>query len=216
MPAFQIYTGLLFGLPLTGSFTEAAGRGLLLCLVPVYFDDAHLTDWGSSKGSSQWAFSELNKLLGSPFAEDKKQAMAAAGTFLGLDFDFTSSLRSGQVRFFVRERLVSKVLDMVDTAVAADHLPSGQAAKLYGVCNFLEQGMYGCVGAGGLAAVRKRADLGGGGLTPPIRSSLELIRSVVDARPSRVFELFTRELPGSSLQVMQRRMSQAKGRVAFI
>ena len=115
--------------------------------------------------------------------------------FLGLDFDFTSSLRSGQVRFFVRERLVSKVLEMVDTAVVADHLPAGQAAKLYGVCNFLEQGMYGRVGAGGLAAIRERADLGGGGLTPPICSSLELIRSVVDARPSRVFELFTRELP---------------------
>ena len=159
----------------------------------MYFDDAHLTDWGSSKGSSQWAFSELNKLLGSPFAEDKRQVMAAEGTFLGLDFDFTSSLRSGQVRFFVRERLVSKVLDMVDTAVVADHLPAGQASKLYGVCKFLEQGMYGRVGAGGLAAIRERADLGGGGLTPPIGSSLELIRSVVDARPSRVFELFTRE-----------------------
>ena len=70
-PAFQIYTGLLFGLPLTvtsfyrySRFTEAAGRRLLLCLVSMYFDDAHLTDWGSSKGSSQWAFSELNKLLG--------------------------------------------------------------------------------------------------------------------------------------------------------
>ena len=121
--------------------------------------------------------------------------MAAEGTFLGLDFDFTSSLRSGRVRFFVRERLVSKVLDMVDTTAVADHLPAGQASKLYGVCNFLEQGMYGRVGAGGLAAIRERADLGGGGLTPPICSSLELIRSVVDARPSRVFELFTRELP---------------------
>ena len=54
-PAFQIYTGLLFAVTSFNRyrrFTEASGRRLLLCLVSMYFDDAHLTDWGSSKGSS--------------------------------------------------------------------------------------------------------------------------------------------------------------------
>ena len=53
-PAFQIYYGLLFGLPLAvTSFNrfsrsvEACGRRLLLVLVSMYFDDACITDWST-------------------------------------------------------------------------------------------------------------------------------------------------------------------------
>ena len=49
----------------------------------MYFDDATITDWASSKGSGQYAFEELNKLLGTPFVDEKKQTMAVSGTFLG-------------------------------------------------------------------------------------------------------------------------------------
>ena len=96
-PAFQLYTGLLFGLPLAvTSFNrysysravEALGRRLLAILVSLYFslyfDDSHLTDWASSKGSAQEAFAGLNE--GSAFAEAKRQRMAATGTLPGLGF----------------------------------------------------------------------------------------------------------------------------------
>ena len=50
VPAYQLYTGLLFGLPLAvtsfnrySRFSEALGRRLLFLLVSLYFDDAHLT-----------------------------------------------------------------------------------------------------------------------------------------------------------------------------
>ena len=83
-PAFQLYTGLLFGLPLAvtsfnrySRVAEALGRRLLAILVSMYFDDAHITDWASSKGSAQAAFVSLNACLGSPFADAKRQHMAA-------------------------------------------------------------------------------------------------------------------------------------------
>ena len=87
VPAYQLYTGLLFGLPLAvtsfnrySRFSEALGRRLLFLLVSLYFDDAHLTDWSSSKGSGQQAFRDLNEIMGSPFAEDKRQDMAPTST----------------------------------------------------------------------------------------------------------------------------------------
>eukprot|EP00434_Breviolum_minutum_P039089 symbB.v1.2.034695.t1/scaffold4526.1/size39880/1 len=83
-PAFQIYAGLLFGLPLAvtsfnrySKFVEACGRRLGSVLVSMYFDDATITDWASSKGSGQFTFGRINQLLGTPFADEKRQAMQA-------------------------------------------------------------------------------------------------------------------------------------------
>ena len=79
-PAFMLYTGLLFGLPLAvtsfnrySRFVEALSRrfGLCmtsLCMTSLYFDDAHITDRKSCKGSGQKAMQQLNRLLGTPFA----------------------------------------------------------------------------------------------------------------------------------------------------
>ena len=57
-PAYQVCSGLLFGLLLAvrsfntvARFTEAVGRRLLYVLTSLYFDDAHITHWASSKGS---------------------------------------------------------------------------------------------------------------------------------------------------------------------
>ena len=201
-PAFQLYTGLLFGLPLAvtsfnrySRVAEALGRRLLAILVSMYFDDAHITDWASSKGSAQAAFVSLNACLGSPFADAKRQHMAATGTFLGLNFDFADCLRAGAVRFFVRDRLVEKVHDLLNQAEQSNSLLPGLAAKVYGTCNFLEQGMYGRVGAGGLRAIRERADQGGRELTPPILACFSLIRAVLSARPAREFDIVPRAWP---------------------
>ena len=107
-------SGLLFGLPLAvtsfnrvSQFTEAVGRRLLYVLTSLYFDDAHITDWASSKGSAQASFSSLNDLLGTPFAEKKRQPMHPMGTNPGLDLDFSAMPESCGVKFWVRERLQS-------------------------------------------------------------------------------------------------------------
>ena len=89
-PAFQIYSGLLFGLPLAvtsfnrySRFSEAVSRRIALAVVSSYFDDFNLVDWASSKGSGQWAVGEVNRALGTPFAEEKRQPMRPHGCFLG-------------------------------------------------------------------------------------------------------------------------------------
>ena len=118
-PAFQVYSSLLFGLPLAvtsfnrySKFVEAMGRRLLCSLVTMYFDDAHITNWSSNGPSSQWAFSGFNLLLGTPFAEEKRQTFAPTGAFLGLDFDFNQLSLSNQVAFWARDRLLDKVETM--------------------------------------------------------------------------------------------------------
>lgn len=174
-PAYQIYTGLLFGLPLAvtsfnrySRFAEALGRRLLYVLVSLYFDDASLTDWKSSKGSGQFAFGKLNGLLGTPFAAEKRQPMASEGLFLGLDHDVSQAMSHGIVTFWARERLEAKLLDLIQTSRQSNRLPGGVAAKLYGVANFFEQGIYGRVGCGGLAAIKERQYEKGTALTPEI------------------------------------------------
>ena len=66
-PAFQIYAGLLFGLPLAvtsfnrySRFAEASSRRIALTVASSYFDDFNVVDWASSKGSGQWAVGAIN------------------------------------------------------------------------------------------------------------------------------------------------------------
>ena len=85
-PAYQVYHALLFGLPLAvTSFNR--------------YSDRHITDRAVHGPSAQWSFGVLNDLLGTPFAEEKRQGAADVGTFLGLDFDLSESTRMG-VRVF--------------------------------------------------------------------------------------------------------------------
>jgi hypothetical protein len=75
----------LFELPLAvTSFNRysklvEAIRRILRVLGSMYFDNAHLTDLVSAGPSAQWAFGVLNNLLGTPFAEDKRQPFAISG-----------------------------------------------------------------------------------------------------------------------------------------
>ena len=105
-PAYQVYAGLLFGLPLAvtsfnrfSRFVEALARRLCRTLVSLYFDDATITDLKSNKGSGQYAVNHLCTLIGSPFAKDKKQPMQSTGTFLGLTHDLDSIKYTGQKNF---------------------------------------------------------------------------------------------------------------------
>ena len=190
-PAFQRYAGLLFGLPLAvtsfnrySRLAEALARQLLVLLVSFYFDDARITDWRSAGGSGQWALEELNRLLGTPFSEDKKQPMAAQGLFLGLDHDLSQALHDGVVSFC--ERLHEKMSGMIEKVRTEEKLAPGLAAKIYGLANFLEMGVYGRVGCGGLGSTKMRQAERSSELTEPIKASLELLEAVFATQPWRV------------------------------
>eukprot|EP00435_Cladocopium_sp_Y103_P043755 s21_g12.t1 len=155
----------------------------------MYFDDAHITSWKSEGPSAQWAFSQLNVLLGTPFAEDKRQACASSGTFLGLDYNFETVNTMNSVTFWARERLQEKVSNMLDDAEFHQRLSPAQASKLYGVLNFLENGMFGRVGCGGLQAIKHHQYGRSYRLSPELKQSFALIRTVLACQPKRQFWL---------------------------
>ena len=74
---------------------------------------------------------------------------------------------------------------MLATAERTGVLPPGVASKLYGVLNFLEQGMYGRVGTGGLQALKARQTEKVVELTSALRQSMEVIRAALALRPRR-------------------------------
>ncbi|CAE7538614.1 unnamed protein product [Symbiodinium sp. CCMP2592] len=138
-PAYQIYAGLLFGLPLAvtsfnrySRFSEAASRRLALTVASSYFDDFNLLDWASSKGSGQWAVGSINTLLGTPFAAEKRQPMSAHGTFLGLDHVLSEALSQGFVTFWARERLFDKMADLIEQATSSGSLQDVRPYELLG------------------------------------------------------------------------------------
>ena len=193
-PAYQVYAGLLFGLPLAvtsfnrfSRLLEALARRFCQVLTSLYFDDATITDLRSSKGSGQWAMNQLCKLIGSPFADDKKQTMQSTGTFLGLTHDLDCINQTGHVNFWARERLHEKVRDLLHAARSTGHFSRGTASKLYGLANFLEQGIYGRVGYGGLMAIKARQDESTTLVTPEIEACFEVIEAVMRFQPKREF-----------------------------
>ena len=195
-PAYQLYTGLLFGLPLAvtsfnrySRLVETLGRRFCYVLTSLYFDDACITDWASSRGSGQFAFQQLNHLLGTPFASEKMQKMASKGTFLGLDHDLSGCLTNGVVVFWARERIQSKLADLIQFCRNTQSLPPGIASKIYGIANFFEQGVWGRVGAGGLAAIKERQYSRGTTLTDSIRSCFEVLEAIMSVRPQRTVDV---------------------------
>ena len=93
-PAYQVYAGLLFGLPLAvtsfnrfSRLLEALTRRYCQVLTSLYFDDATTTDVRSAKGSGQWAMNQLCLMIGPLFAVRRRQEAdhAEYGHFLGID-----------------------------------------------------------------------------------------------------------------------------------
>ena len=162
-PAFQVYHALLLPLAVTSfnrysRMAEAMGRRFLAIMVSMYFDD----------------------LLGAPFAEEKRQGAAEVGTFLGLDFGLSEIHTHGRARFWVRERLEQKVLTFMRDARKSGKFTPGQAAKLYGMVNFLEHGLFGRIG---LSEIQALKDHQYGGSS---RASASLLSTWMCWRPSSV------------------------------
>ena len=177
-------------------------------MVSMYFDDAHLA---SAKGSGQQAFGEVNHLLGSPFASEKRQPMSTTGTFLGLDWDFGSVATDHAVMFWVRSRLQAKVEDLLTQAEGDNALAPGLASKLYGMLIFLEQGVYGRIGTGGLNPLKERQHETSRVLTQAIRDSFGITETEAQARSGSAPRLHA---PDSSLPVTPLKTCRVRALVA--
>ena len=148
---------MLFGLPLAVSafnrlpmLMQAVARRLFFIMVSLYFDDLTQQDWSELAARSQSIVGRVFDLCGYPFASDERQTPAASVDFLGLLHDLSA------VRGWVRQRLVDKVHDLMDTAQASGSLRPGQASKLFGCLTFLDQGAFGRVARSGLSAIKDR------------------------------------------------------------
>ena len=130
--------------------------------------------------------------MGTPFAEEKRQAMRPKGLFLGLDHDLSSALSGGFVSFWARERLESKLKAIIHECRETQTLKPGVAAKLYGLANFFEQGVYGRIGCGGLHAIKERQLVRGDQLTPAIEQCFQILEAVLSIHPERELDVWPR------------------------
>jgi hypothetical protein len=162
-------------------------RRLLMVLMSMYFDDATMQDWADSIHETQKCVGEFMKLLGSPWAREKSQPGSDRGDFLGLIHDL-SDVQSGTIKFWPREALIKKVTGIIHVARESG-LQSGVAAKLYGISNFLETGMFARVGRAGLTAIKERQYDHGITITPEISSSFDLLCDLFRMQPRREYWL---------------------------
>ena len=115
--------------------------------------------------------------------------MSNKGLFLGLDHDLSATLSGGYVSFWARERLETKLMTIIQDCRKAQTLKPGVAAKLYGLTNFFEQGVYGRIGCGGLHAIKERQLVRGDQLTPAIEQCFQILEAVISIHQSAEREL---------------------------
>ena len=99
-----------------------------------------------------------------------------------------SHVQFGTIRFSPRPALILKVGDIIKLAREAG-LHSGTAAKLYGIANFLETGMFARVGRAGLAAIKERQYDHKTSITPEITSTFDFLQDLFKMQPRREYWL---------------------------
>ena len=69
-------------------------------------------------------------------------------------------------------------------------LQPGVAAKIYGIANFFELGVWGRIGCGGLAPIKRRQQERTSELTEELRHCFHLLRTIISTKPSRQIEIW--------------------------
>ena len=111
----------------------------------LHFDDLTIQHFGIMGGAGQAFVNELATCFGSPFQAEKHQSLAAQS-------DAVAGCHQGApVKFWARDRLVTKVTDIMAEAAQTQRFPAGLAAKLFGCLGFL-----GKLGRSGLHSIKER------------------------------------------------------------
>ena len=159
------------------------------CLASMYFDDLTVQDLGGMKGSAQQFITCLATEMGSPFQPEKHQTMQSQSDFLGLVHDVGQCHHGHPVRFWPRDRLITKVTDLMDEATQTQRLPPGLAAKLFGCLGFLNTGCFGKLGRSGLSPLTERQYSHDMALTEDLSRSFVTIKSLLALKPERELPL---------------------------
>ena len=91
-------------------------------------------------------------------------------------------------RFGPWQHLVDKVHALIHVARGSGFY-SGAAAKLYGVTNFLENGMFGRVGRAGLNAIKQRQYETGTAVTQSLDGAFTMLLDLLSLQPRREYLL---------------------------
>ena len=78
----------------------------------------------------------------------------------------------------------------MQNAEDSSKLQPGVAAKIYGIANFFELGVWGRIGCGGLAPITRRQQERSSELTEELRQCFNLLRTIITTRPSRQIEIW--------------------------
>ena len=100
--------------------------------------------------------------------------------------------------------------DLIRQAEGSNTLRSGLASKMFGLMNFLEQGMCGRVGCGGLAAL---CDRQGTVITDELRDCFHLIRAILQLRPERHYPICQPPVPRKKPRSVGRAVSWWSGSI---
>ena len=181
-PAFQVYAGLLFGLPLAvtsfnrySRLVEALGRRLCYVLVSLYFDDASVFE--PRVGSVGFRYPEPTS----------GYTMCGGETPCHEPQGFVSGFGPRPVG-----SLESKLKAIIHDCRKAQTLKPGVAAKLYGLANFFEQGVYGRIGCGGLHLIKERQLVRGDQMTSAFEQCFQILEAVISIHPERELDVWPR------------------------
>ena len=94
-----------------------------------------------------------------------------------------------------RERLLTKTRGIINAAKEEQRFSPARASKLYGLLNFLEKGMYGRVGCGGLRALKDHQYGRSHTLSQSLLNSFDMITTILEDQPKRQFWLTNGEWP---------------------
>ena len=103
--------------------------------------------------------------------------------------DVAACHRGDPVKFWVRDRLLTKVTDIMEEATQTRRLPPGLAAKLFGCLGFLTTGCFGKLGRSGLHSIKDRQYSSQVVMTPEIEQSFARIRALLQLKPERELPL---------------------------
>ena len=143
------YNSMLFGLPLAVTafnrlpfLLQAIVRRICRQLCTFYSDDATQQDWASTATESQANLELVAELLGYPFAVDKRQLPQSTGDFLGLVHDMQHALDQDTIKLWIRDRLDTKIHELITTAIVTQQFHPGAASKLFDCVTFLDQAVF--------------------------------------------------------------------------
>ena len=110
--------------------------------------------------------------------------------FLGLDHDFIQVHAQGAIQVWARECIERKLLHLMKNAEDSSKLQPGAAAKIRGIATFFELGVWGRLGCGGLAPIKRGQQEHTSELTEELRQCLNLLRTIIATKSSRQIEIW--------------------------